>query len=226
MPANFLDELFYPGNTVQIEYRETLLSKVVLLTSVESISEETIRLQLMPTDSPAFTPIKAGTGLAISVREKNTNQVYFYTSELIEHQTGNPSLLIIRRPPLIQTLSRRNFFRCDVDFQFYCEVEAVKYKGKAVNLSASGLYGIIHKELPLKPGDILPLELFLPTLSEPLAVEAKIIRFQKIEGDNNWGLALHFTNPEEKFQNIITKYLFQRQRELIKKGRIKIGTIQ
>ncbi|HYH04462.1 MAG TPA: PilZ domain-containing protein [Bacillota bacterium] len=226
MPANFLDELFYPGNTVQIEYRQNLLSKVVLLTSVESISEETIRLRLMQTDSETFSPIKTGTGLAVSAQEKNTTQVYFYTSEFIEHQPGNPSLLIIRRPSLIQTISRRNFFRCDVDFQFYYAVEDRKYRGQVENLSASGLYGVIKDSTQLKPGVILPLELNLPTLTEPLTVEAKIIRVQKVEGEDKWGLALHFNNPGEKFQNVIIKYLFQRQRELIKKGLIKIGTIQ
>jgi hypothetical protein len=36
---------------------------------------------------------------------------------------------------------------------------------------------------------------------------------------------MSFENITEKFQNDITKYLFQRQRELIKLGQIKVGRI-
>jgi c-di-GMP-binding flagellar brake protein YcgR len=226
MSDNFIDELFYPGNTVQVEYRENLTAKKILLTIVNSIDEEHIHLIYPPEDSnDSAVSIPVGTGMILCVREKNTTQIYYYSSRLIEHKSGNPDLLVMERPSFAQYASRRNFFRCDVDFPFYYWIEKQQYKGLTCNLSASGMYGIIQYDPQLKPEMILQLEIPIPLIPAPLGCEARIIRLSPAENPDQRGVALHFENPDEKLQNELTKYLFQRQRELIKKGMIKIGRI-
>lgn len=226
MPGNFLDELFYPGNTVQVEYYENPRSKLVILTSVQSISDQTIQLLVTNEANANQTPVKPGIILLLKVREKSTAQVYYYSSKLIEYRPGNPVLLVIKRPPLSQTLSRRNFFRCEVDFPFSFWVNKQEVKGQVKNLSASGLYGTFEVKLNLKLGMILPIEFKLPTYEEPISLEAKIVRSHKTDQKGVWGIALHFHNQQEKIENIIIKYLFQRQRELIQSGQIKVAQIE
>jgi c-di-GMP-binding flagellar brake protein YcgR len=228
MPANLIDELFYPGATIQIEFRLSPTAKQLLLTSVDSLTDDVIKLLLPLTEDDPFTPVPVGTKIVLSVREKKTTQIYYYTAELLEHCVGNPSLLVVRRPSPIQFSSRRNFFRCEVDFYFYYRNEEEYYRGQAVNLSASGLYGIINCNPHLSPGGLIQLEIPLFSLNdsgEPLTVEARIIRIEQTDRPDQSAIAVHFHNPPEKAQNLITKYLFQRQRELIQKGMIKIGRI-
>jgi c-di-GMP-binding flagellar brake protein YcgR len=226
MPKNFMDELFYPGNTVQLEFRPDFIAKTILLTSVVNITDELLQLALPLAEDEKFNPIKPGTLLTLSAREKHSTKIYYYTAELLEHHDGNPSILILRRPAFIQNTTRRNFFRCEVNFLFYYWLKEDCYRGRVMNLSASGLYGIIETNRHLNPGGLLQLEIMLPILDEPLNVEARIIRFDKTYQLGHSGIALHYHNPTEKIQNLITKYLFQRQRELIQEGRIKIGRIQ
>jgi c-di-GMP-binding flagellar brake protein YcgR len=227
MPANFMDELFYPGNTVQLEYRPDFISKTTLLTSVISLTDEFIQLALPLMEGEKFIPIKAGTFLTLSAREKKSTHVYYYTVELVEHHEGNPSLIVVKRPSFVQNTTRRNFFRCEVNLLFYYWLEKKCYRGRVINLSASGLYGIIEaNNHHLKPGILLPLEIVLPIFEAPLTVEAKIVRINKTDQTSHFGIALTYRNPTEQIQNQITKYLFQRQRELIQEGRIKIGRIQ
>jgi c-di-GMP-binding flagellar brake protein YcgR len=226
MPTNFMDELFYPGNTVQLEFRTDLLAKTILLTRVISIDDERLQLELPLDQDEPFTPIKIGTLLTLSARERDSVKVYYYTTELLEHQPQNLSLIIVKRPSFVQNMSRRNFFRCDVDLLFYYWLEETCYRGRAVNLSASGLFGIIDTNPELDTDNIIPLEIMLPTGDEALAVEGKIIRIVKTDQPETSGIAFHYHNPTEKLQNQITKYLFQRQRELIQEGRIKIGRLQ
>lgn len=227
MPANFLDELFFEGNTVQVEFRGPLLTRTVLLTTVQSIDDRIIQLGLANPDFETYPLLQPGIGLVISAREKNSMQVYYYTSTLTEFKNGNPAQLFLLRPPLIQTLSRRNFFRCDVDFPFsYWRDEAEKVEGKVVNLSASGLYGHGPHQPAFRVGMELTLEFTLPNQTQPSLIDAKLIRIQKTDNRDERGMAFHFSHPEEKLQNEIIKYLFFRQRELIQKGLIKIGTIQ
>ena len=95
-----------------------------------------------------------------------------------------------------------------------------------INLSASGLYGIIETNPLLNPGGILPLEIMIPLFEEAISLEGKVIRIDKTNKAESAGIALQFEHPTEKLQNQLTKYLFQRQRELIREGRIKIGRIE
>jgi c-di-GMP-binding flagellar brake protein YcgR len=225
MPGNLIDELFYPGNTVQVEYRENITAKRILLTVVSGIDEESIKLISPEELNDPFVSIPSGTGMILCVKERNTTQIYYYSSRLVKQINGNPALLVVERPSFAQVASRRNFFRCDVDFPFYYWVEERKYKGWASNLSASGMYGIIPYDPQLKPEMILRLEIPVPLLPASLSCEARIIRLSPAEKLDQRGVALHFENPNEKLQNELTKYLFQRQRELIQKGMIKIGRI-
>jgi hypothetical protein len=191
MPGNLIDELFYPGNTVQVEYRENITAKRILLTVVSGIDEESIKLISPEELNDPFVSIPSGTGMILCVKERNTTQIYYYSSRLVKQINGNPALLVVERPSFAQVASRRNFFRCDVDFPFYYWVEERKYKGWASNLSASGMYGIIPYDPQLKPEMILRLEIPVPLLPASLSCEARIIRLSHRSGRGNVGPDAH-----------------------------------
>jgi c-di-GMP-binding flagellar brake protein YcgR len=221
----FIDELFYPGNNVQVEYREDLLNKKILLTTVDGIRGNYLHLFYAEEPNHPFMPIPSETGMILCAKKKNTPDIYFYTTRLLEHKNTIPAVLVVERPALIQASSRRTFFRCDVELPFYFWVDEQKFKGQASNISAGGMYGFIPHEPHLKPGMILRLEIQIPQSVEPLIFEARIIRFHRAEKPDQRGVALEFFNPNVKLQNELVKYIFLRQRELIQKGKIKVGRI-
>lgn len=219
--GSFDDDLFSPGSSIQIEFRDDFHVKNVFKSHIEKNTEENLTL-LLPDE--IISPIKPKTKLIVISHA--TPQNYFFMADVLEYIPGNPPSLIISKPVTVQSTSRRNFFRCDVELPLLYQDKSGELKpGKVINLSASGLYAIIEHNHILKTGKIISCEMILPIFVEPLRFDGKITRLEKTENKYNQGIGISFLSTNEKFQNHIIKYLFQRQRELIKSGHIKVGRI-
>ena len=215
----FFKKLFSCGNSLQIEFRDHSKQKKLFKTIIDKISDRELTLIL-----PVSQLIPPGTKLVVIGRHDTDSQNYYFTAEVLTFHQGDPATLTISMPIPMQTSSRRRFFRCDVDLFFiYQDDTEMEYRGRIINLSASGLFAIVKNHPSLRISQILTCQLHLPTSVEPLRFEGKIIRIETVENDDEIGIALDFVNVSEKIQNEITKYLFQRQRELIKMGHIKAG---
>jgi len=213
------DELFHVGNIVQIEFRDEFQKKIVSKTRVVKSEPDSLEL-LLPADFPI--PVKAGLKIMITCHISPRN--YYFNSKVMRSK-ANPPSLVITRPAVIQAVSRRSFFRCEVELTLtYLSKKDEPKIGIVFNLSASGLFAHIKQDHLLKVGAVIEGEITLPTQPETLNFKAKVTRLEKIDNEAQ-GVALSFQTIDEKFENVIIKYLFQRQRELIKLGHIKAGKI-
>ncbi|HOJ78839.1 MAG TPA: PilZ domain-containing protein [Bacillota bacterium] len=216
---SFNNELFKPGNSIQIEFRDQANVRKVYKTFIMEANAASLTI-ILPEDQEIN--IQPGTDLVVICKESSEN--YYFISEIIEIIPGTPPKLILNKPKQIKTYSRRNFFRCDVDLTLiYWDDSKIEKVGKVINLSASGLYAIVPYDRSLKKSALLHCQINLPTLTEPIFFDAKVIRFERTESETNQGVALSFEGINEKIENDIIKYLFQRQRELIQLGHIKVG---
>jgi len=222
MDSNFLfKKLFNSGNSLQIEFRDHSKQKKLFKTVIEKMGDREVTLIL-----PVSQQIPPGTKLVVIGRHDADLKNYYFTAEILAFHQGDPATITISMPVTMQTTSRRRFFRCDVDLFFiYQDDTETEYRGRIVNLSASGLFAIVKDNPSLKLHQIITCQLHLPTSVEPIRFEGKVIRVESTENDDEKGIALDFVNISEKIKNEITKYLFQRQRELIKMGHIKAGRI-
>lgn len=213
------NEIFSYGNSLQIEFRDHSKQKKLFKTIVEKVDDHELLLII-----PGSQAIQPGTKLIVVGRHETDLQNYYFTAEVLAFHQGEPNSITISTPVPMQTKSRRRFFRCDVDLFFiYQDQNGTEHRGRIINLSASGLFAIVKNHPYIKPSQQLNCQLHLPTLAEPLRFEGKIIRIEPTEKEEEKGIALNFENATERLQNEITKYLFQRQRELIKLGHIKAG---
>lgn len=223
MNGSLIKQLFTDGNSIQIEFRDERRIKRVYQTLINLVSDNQIKL-FLPEDKPI--PIHPGIKLSVSVYSAQKSDTCYFISEILDYRQEDPSSLTISMPEPVRTISRRKFFRCDVDLPFsYLDREKNEQKGTVTNLSACGLKVIVFSDKRLKPLQYLDCAITLPTIPDPLKFTAKIVRIEPAEKDFQKALALNFENITEKFQNDITKYLFQRQRELIQLGHIKVGRI-
>ncbi len=91
---------------------------------------------------------------------------------------------------------------------------------RAVNISAAGLRLVTDQEFAA--GDILELALILPQVP-PLFIRtaAEVLRVKTVSvaGCPAWAIALHFLELGEESREDIIRYLFKRQRELLRRRR-------
>lgn len=224
MTNNTAQKLFSPGSQLLIEFEDSHQNKNIYKTVIKNVSEGVIHLQLPSAQS---VPIAAQTKLSVYLG--HVTQSYFFNALVISYQPGNrpsPPVLTITWPEQIETLSRRKFFRCDVELPFHYEDhQYLNQAGRVINLSASGLLAVISHDPHLEINMILNCKFQLPTLTDFLKFEGKIIRLDKVENPSEQGIALNFEAVSEKFQNEVIKYLFFRQRELINERQIKAGHV-
>lgn len=224
MPNNTAKKLFKIGSQLLIEFEDNHQNRNIYRTRISEVNDAEIALQLPPAQS---VPIEPQTKLAIYLG--HVSQGYYFNAAVIAYQPGNPSLpptLIISWPEQIATLSRRKFFRCDVELPFYYQDHRYQeHSGRVINLSASGLLAVVGHNPQLGINMVFNCRFEMPTLTEPLEFEGKIIRLDKTENPSEQGIALNFEDITEKFQNEVIKYLFQRQRELINERQMKAGQV-
>lgn len=223
MKTHYIEELFYPGNKVQLEFYDEQSNKNSYATIVKSLEIE--RLYLMPVqpNDEIINQLKSGTEVTLVCQHNNGIEKQYFTGQVIQNSISERGLLILNRPNKIQiNSSRRNFFRCDVELPFTYYLLEHEYQGKILNLSGCGLYGIIPPNSVLRPSMLIKGDFILPTLAQPLEFEGRVIRLEWLDHGLRQGVAFNFENITESWQNKIIKYLFLRQRELIRQRNIKV----
>ncbi len=85
-----------------------------------------------------------------------------------------------------------------------------------VNISAGGLATFSNE--PRTPGDLLEIKLMLPTAPSMIFyVYGKIVNCEPV--DQKYELCIEFTEIEDDIREQIAKYVFQKQREILRKNR-------
>lgn len=220
-----MTEFFSPGKYVWLKYRDETNENRVYKMVVGYQTETNIVLRFSAHEIFNMVPLQTTVGLTCFNTKNNIN--YFFSATVLATSSDKPQTVTISipseiKPPSLST--KRRYFRCDVNLSFIYRIP--KYPdqyGRVIDLSANGLFAVVPYQPFLKKDVLLDCVLFLPNVTDPLNFISKIIRVKLTESPAELGIALNFDNISENPQNEITKYLFQRQRELIQTGRIKSG---
>lgn len=96
-----------------------------------------------------------------------------------------------------------------------------KAKVRHVNLSASGIKFRIDEKVEV--GDTVEIKMLLPTCPPTgITTYGSVVRSKDL-GNNQYEIALHFTDIEDEVRDEIIQYTLKRQRELIRRQRQQRG---
>lgn len=99
----------------------------------------------------------------------------------------------------------------------------VKAEVRHVNVSASGIKFRVDEKV--EPGDTVEIKMLLPTCPPTgIITYGSVVRVKDL-GNNQYEIALHFTDIEDEVRDEIIQYTLKRQRELIRRQRQQRGDI-
>lgn len=150
-------------------------------------------------------------GSEVNLTQDSSPKAYAAMVQVIETKPGEPPLLYTTQPQKIAKVSRRRFFRVEVDLP----MSAGGVSGRVTNLSGSGLMALVPTGLA-KEGGPLEVKLELPGLPAPLPLRGKVVRLTKANDAER--VAVHFTSLTERIRDEIIRYVTARQRELLSLG--------
>lgn len=211
-----VEDIFRPGDNIMIEFVDRGGVIKNYKTRVEDLDSEFLLLQ-MPVIRRVPVRIREGIELTLWRKEDRKKQAYVANVYVIENRTGKVALLACSKPKKITVASRRRFFRCSVKMPFHYSAEKNSASGTVTDLSLSGLYALVDPDPEVKDNVLLDLQIEIPGETD-LSLTGEVIRAHKLAGSKVLGIAVDFREITEGMQDILNRYLFQRQRELIMKG--------
>lgn len=179
---------------------------------IEEIEGESFLVQ-MPIEKGKHVELSQKSSCRVYINEGN-KKVFADVKVLENKKEGVLPLVRLEKPSGFKEMPRRSFFREETSLPIRVEEKA----GEAYNLSGSGLFALINENINWKEGQILKLELELPTEKFPLVLKGKVVRREKIDTDKK-GFGLDFVSISEKARDQIIKYLFAKQRRELKEER-------
>lgn len=187
---------------------------------VEEISAEYIALS-MPMRQGALIPLRPGQRL--STRIFRCGSYYGFDTTIVDRKLQPVPVVIVHRPQKILALGQ---LRGDVRISAVLPVRFrllsgnsnnfSPYEAFTINISAGG--ALLCTDNPLKKGQELWLELFIrPT--EVVCCKATIVRvFTEVSSEPQGRVAIQYQDINEKDRDRIACYIFDKQREFIRKG--------
>jgi hypothetical protein len=131
----------------------------------------------------------------------------------------SPPLLISARPVdrRPRTAERRHFYRVGVDLEAYGD----GWEARVVDLSGGGcrLHVTPDPDTP-EVGQRFDLRVLLPTLEPALELSGRVVRSEPAVGGGLW-LGVEFVGLAQREQDELVRYVFHRQRELLRWGFIR-----
>ncbi|MGE5397860.1 MAG: flagellar brake protein [Chitinophagales bacterium] len=185
---------------------------------VEELRLNTL-LIAVPIHSGALVPLRLGEGLNIYFVSNQC--AYTFSTHILGRSIEPLPILEIKRPLEYTKIQRRNYVRLplsmNLQFVRFIDEEAMMTEGRTIDLSGGGLQ--FQTKVNLTPEEFIELRL---NLSNKVTVvnKAKVVRvFPKAINNEVWQLvAVQYIDLKESQREMIIKYIFDQQRELIKKG--------
>ena len=203
-----LAEAFHPGTNVLLEFIDDRGLVQSYKTVVHDVTQDSLLLQA-PVEKKV--PVRIPPGIELSLWQEQKESAYVAMAKVIDNRPGEVSLLVTTKPYSIEKVPRRRFFRIDADLPFRCG----QTTGRVKNISGSGVLASVPAGT-LKEGQTIEFELDLPGLSLPLRLEGKVVRVVGRGASQTAGI--FFTLISEGMRDEIIRYVFQRQRELLRLG--------
>jgi len=204
---------FKPGARVQMDVAATKNApRRTAYTTI--VAAEPHRLVLgVPPDGSGTARIQPGTELTLWRYKGITT--YMTTVTVIAAKRGDPPLIVTSAPRATRALDRRTFYRVKAGLPF----RSGEVAGEVRDLSGNGLLVAIPAG-PFSPGGLYEVEVDVPGAASTLCAAARAVRVQPGETEDLVGMAFEKINRQT--QEELVRYIFRRQRELIRLG--ELGT--
>jgi c-di-GMP-binding flagellar brake protein YcgR len=188
-------------------------------TRVEDLDEKGIVIG-MPINKGNLVPLRPNT--VVIIWHWDNSASYAYYCKVKERIFEPVPLVSLDWPFQKKKIQRRNFVRVpanlEIEFALVKEDsrEETYYKSHIRDLSGGGTQFI--SKVKFQKGDILKIRLFVP--NEIINCKAKVMWVEYEIKDNleRYLIGIKYIDIPEKVRDKIIKYVFTRQRELIKKG--------
>lgn len=201
-----------------VEIEHQLEDAVEYLSSrVEEIDNEHIHLAV-PMRKGQLVPMHIGQKIRVCFSKENNS--YAFTAIIVARKREPIPVLIVNKPSTIVKIQRRSYVRipASVPVAYRLIPQGQGYESSnTVDISGGGILFLSKDKL--QPGQILEIELYLP--GRPKVVcQAEVKRFIPPEGGgtNTYKIAAEFKDITENQRDQIFNFIFQKQREWIKKG--------
>ncbi|MDD2619646.1 MAG: flagellar brake protein [Syntrophomonadaceae bacterium] len=175
----------------------------------------------MPMRRGVYITLRVGQRIKIQLKYKNSLMGGFVT--IIDRRRGHIPLLIVSKPQeLIRMNQKRTFVRLEIAIPVAFKIIIDKQKSEAFegitgDISAGGL--LLYTPVVIEKDQKVEMEIKLPE-HEAVFCKAHVVRVlakAKQEGQNS-KYAIEYDNFNEIQQDRIFKFIFDKQREWIKKG--------
>ena len=154
-----------------------------------------------------------GTKLDVVFQVEN-HGLHSFETEIVAKVREKINLLKLRRLGEVKKLQRRNFYRVKSDLDVIVRRlgDVIFEETIILDISGGGLKFLSRQDFKL--GDLVELNITL--LGEDLDLEAKVVKVDKI-GFGKSEVSVEFYDLYEDDQNVIVKYVFEKQRREIKR---------
>lgn len=195
-----------------------------LASRVEEIKDNYLFIS-MPMKKGALVPLWPGQEIRLIFRDKHSS--VGGTSRVVSRRREPLPHLIVNRPlKLVPVNQKREFVRLPVSLNVRFKLvddSAVKtddpaeiMEGTTIDISAGGL--LFTTKSLLHANHLVELELKL-TDKDSIYCKANVVRvFDRKHQNEDWKVALIFEDINERQRDRIFKFIFDKQREWIKKG--------
>ena len=200
-------EVFRPGTSVSIEYTDGAGVIRAYNTYIHDAGPDALTLPL-PTESGI--PVSVEPGQELDLRRAEDQEAYRAKVCVLEAVPGQPPLLRVSVPDMVEMRPRRRFFRVDVDIPF----TAGGHHGRILNMSGSGL--LLAANQVFVEGSRFEISFDLPDSAEKIVARVKVLRALSKRKVNYAGVI--FEDLEPAVQDRLVRHVFVRQRELAKQG--------
>lgn len=190
-----------------------------LASRIEGVGQESFQISV-PMYKGSILPVSLGTRLVIFLIHRG--DAYTFNTVVSGRLRDPIPLLTIRKPEAIQKIQRRFWVRMPVTLKVGFALEnpdgvIEEGSGQSIDLSGGGM--LLLTDYDLQPGQVINLGFELPGDGQ-ISCKSRVLRTFRDEytGKNSIKAAMEFFDISERFRDKIVKFIFNRQREWIKKG--------
>ena len=202
---------------VEIELNEGNIVEY-LPSRIEEIKEDYLYIS-MPMRKGTLLPMRLGQEIRVITRYKNST-VGFLTRIVGRRREPIPYLIINKPEVILPIKQKREYVRLNVSlpvrFKIIDEEDKNEIEeGITIDISAGGV--LFSTKAEVKKGQKIEIEITL-SLEKTFSCQADAIRiFEKAENNAIW-VAVEYNDISEADRDRIFKFIFEKQREWIKKG--------
>lgn len=202
---------------IEIELSEGDKSEY-LPSRIEEIKDNYLYVS-MPMRKGTLLPMRIGQEIRVLMRHKN-GMVGFLTRVVGRKREPIPYLIITKPERIVPVNQKREYVRLNVSlpvrFRVIDEEEAQIEEGVTIDISAGG--ALVSTRAEVKAGQKMEIEIVLSP-GNIFSCQAHAIRtFEKRANENAIWVAVEYNDISEADRDRIFKFIFEKQREWIKKG--------